>query len=168
MDIINKIKEDLCKEANLIKRNESLLLGTAPGEPYTVKDFDFYDLCKAPNREKLNPEFFTAYYNHESGKIKDFDLDYLKFLNNFQNRSPMCWQRYVLINDEGGKYSAQKIPYKDVITMVSYWGTLYEKSFNSLSEWFEHNVDGMEIKDIDSIRVLVYILSKKLLEVEHE
>lgn len=168
MELMNEIKQKLCDEANEIERNRRLLMDLEPSNfAYTTKDFEYYDLCKAPNREKLNPEFFTHFYNHEAGKLKDYDNDYLIFLNNFQNKSDICWQRYALLEDENkGSWIPQPIPYSNMILMVAYWGTLYKKNFNSLSEWFEMNSSHMILlfNDVIDFKVLVKKLDKKLKE----
>lgn len=170
MELMNEIRQKLCDEANEIERNRRLLMDLDPsGFKYITKDFEYYDLCKAPNREKLNPEFFTYFYNHEAGKLKDYDNDYLSFLNNFQNKSEICWQRYALLEDDNeGSWKPQPIPYSSMILMVAYWGTLYKKSFNSLSEWFEmcspHMV--LLLSDFADFKVLVEKLDKKLKELE--
>ena len=168
MDLMDKIREDLCDEANQIERNRNLLMGTEPSDfLFTKKDFKYYDLCKAPNREKLNPEFFTHFYNHETGKLKDYDSDYLSYLNNFQNKSEICWQRYTLLEDDNeGSWIPQPIPYANMILMVAYWGTLYSKEFDSLSDWFSYYKKYMILEDVEGFQVLVNKLDKKLKEVE--
>ena len=78
--------------------------------------------------------------------------------------SDLCWQRYTLENE--GEWIPQPIPYVNMILMVAYWGTLYNKEFNSLSDWFSYYKKYMILEDAEGFQVLVNKLDKKLKEVE--